>query len=234
MVNTEAEWRKTIHLNPFGAWVQSKTHLLATGGKDPSGIRRKGYLSDDDSYARKAIAKLARSAGHDVGADPDIFEWTLEGMPESVIGSLQTSDGPSKAEKAAHTAITLFAVHQKSEFSGPMYTDQNYTLGYSVGKLSQNNLNEAGVHRRFDKVQTASNWKELTRHARALVQLLKQREIPLNYGLLAQDLVKLNSGNDAANEVRLRWGRDFIRAKGLYEEDTDGDTTSDTATPETK
>ena len=68
------------------------------------------------------------------------------------------------------------------------------------------NFNESGIRRVFSQMQTASSWKELVRHARSLISLLRRERIALNYGLLAQDLLALRSTRSHANAVRARWG----------------------------
>lgn len=88
------------------------------------------------------------------------------------------------------------------------------SLGLAVGRMAYGNFNENGIRGMFDRLQTANSWKELTRHARGLIRLLRRERIAINYGMLAQDLEGLRSGRARANAVRLRWGRDFQRGYG--------------------
>jgi CRISPR system Cascade subunit CasB len=195
----------------FGKWVDSRVRLLSTGGRASSGIRETGYVQSG-AYATAAIAKLKRSVGHDVGADPDIFEWTLAGLPEpSDDQQRQVSGLPTTYELAAHTAITLFALHQQSIHEMSVHTQSSVSLGGAVARLLFDNPNAAGIRNRFNRIQTAGSWQELVHHARALITLMKRDRIVLNYGLFAQDLVQLHSGRVTANNVRMRWGRDAIR-----------------------
>jgi CRISPR system Cascade subunit CasB len=208
------------YLSEFGRWAGAKARLLATGGRYPSGIKREGYLQDG-AYATAAIAKLNRLVGTVYNASLDTLEWTFEGLPgaaDSVPPDASPNDGgPSSEELAAHAALTLYAAHQHSVHEASMTTDQNVSFGRAVGLLSVGNPNEAGVRRDFDKVQTASSWKELLRHARRLIQMFRRARIPLNYGLFAQDILQLRAGGNGANMVRRRWGRDELSAysKGL-------------------
>lgn len=78
--------------------------------------------------------------------------------------------------------------------------------------MAYGNFNENGIRGMFDRLQTANSWKELTRHARGLIRLLRRERIAINYGMLAQDLEGLRSGRARANAVRLRWGVTFSEA----------------------
>lgn len=201
-------------LTPFGKWVAGRVRLLATGGRSPSGIIVEGYVQGG-SYATAALAKLRRSAGHEVGSDPDVFEWILLDVDDPGVSgwySFGAGENPTPEELAAHAAITLFAMHQQSIHEASMHTDEWISLGRAVGHMAYGNFNSAGIQSMYDRLQTASSWKEMVRHARSLVKLLKRERIPLNYGLLAQDLLKLQSTREPANHVRLQWGRDFQSA----------------------
>lgn len=206
-------------LNEFGQWASARVQQLATGGKDIAGIKQPGYLQNG-AYATSAIAKLNRSVGHKFGDDFDIMEWTYAGLPED-----QSSSDPSEAttmELAAHAVITLFAAHQHSVHEKSMNTSENMSLGRAIGQLATGDPNEKGIRRTFMQVQSASSWSELVRHARRLIKLLKRDRVQLNYGLFAQDILLLQKGGSAANQVRTRWGKDFISAyKSVKQADSD-------------
>ncbi|MFT8330542.1 type I-E CRISPR-associated protein Cse2/CasB [Bifidobacterium psychraerophilum] len=198
-------------LTDFGKWVDSRVRLLSTGGRTSSGIRETGYVQGG-AYATAAIAKLKRSVGHDIGADPDIFEWTLAGLPEpDEEQKHQISGVPTAHELAAHTAITLFALHQQSIHEMSVHTQSALSLGGAVARLSFDNANVAGIRSRFNRIQTAGSWQELVHHARGLIALMKRDRIVLNYALFAQDLLQLHAGRVSANNVRMRWGKDALR-----------------------
>lgn len=198
-------------LTEFGMWVSGQARRLATGGRDEAGILRAGYLRNDP-YSTAAVARLRHAAGHEVGADPDVFVWTIPDPAEPDVCGTDIDryiDGPSPRERAAHAALTLFAMHQQSIHDKSMHIDKYVSMGCAVGRMACNNFNEAGIRRMFSQLQTASSWKELVRHARSLISLLRCERIALNYGLLAQDLLALRSDRGRANAVRTRWGRDF-------------------------
>ncbi|KFI72979.1 hypothetical protein BMIN_0691 [Bifidobacterium minimum] len=209
-------------LDEFGTWVASRASLLANGGVLPGGTVMKGYLANG-SYATASIAKLRHCVGHEIGEDPSVFPWTLEGIPRPDDAHTYGHEDASKEENAAYVALTLFGLHQQSIHDLPMHTDGNVSLGRAVGQLAAGNPNEAGIRRRFDQLQTDRGWPQVYRHAQGLIRLLKKPKIALNYGLLAQDFVQLESGGSSANAVRLRWGRDFIFGSMSESVDSDGD-----------
>lgn len=199
---------RKVDLDAFGQWINNKVRRLSVGWKDSTGTFHEGYL-ENDSYATAIIAKLNHAVGHEVGDDPDIFSWTFEGMPENLYPADSAEVTP--VEAAAHVAVTLFAVHQHSVHEMSMATDEKVSLGYAAGKLAVGNPNEAGIRRDFDKLQTASSWRELVLHARRLIRKLRRERIAINYGLFAKDIWLLNSGRENANQVRRRWGMDYLR-----------------------
>lgn len=200
----------TVRLTPLGTWVSGRVRRLANGGGS-----EKGYL-DDGAFTTAAIAKLRNSVGHEIGDNPDVFAWTLPDTDDRAIRGYDSTDSgtPTPQEHAIYAAVTLFALHQQSIRDLSMHTDAGVSLGLAVGRMAYGNFNENGIRGMFDRLQTANSWKELTRHARGLIRLLRRERIAINYGMLAQDLEGLRSGRARANAVRLRWGRDFQRGYG--------------------
>ena len=182
------------HVGPVGDYVRRQVAHLSGG-----------YLANT-SASVAALARLRHALGKPVGAVPEALWWTIAGLPESVDAP---SHGPSNEELAAHTAITLFAVHQQSIRDRRMNT-VNRSLGAAVGLLYRASDNKEGVRRRFQALSTASNWDEMVRHARGLIRMLNGARIPLDYGILAADLLELQSV-ETVDDVRMRWGRDFYR-----------------------
>ena len=56
----------------------------------------------------------------------------------------------------------------------------------------------------------AEQWDELLHHARGLVQLLRVERQGFDYGIFADDLVRIQIP-ERRDDVRLRWGRAFYR-----------------------
>ena len=177
----------------ISSFVVSKINLLLN--------RKESHISAD-------LAKLRRGIGKQPGSIPDIWDLTLNNLPEEFYSH---SDQPTPGEWAAHLSLTLFALHQQgndpkqSKMSKP---DQ--TLGRAV-RILVNNLgieSEDAIKRRFDTVVTSDTPEELAHHLRGLINLLKSKNIPLDYPQLADDLLKFQSPR-LRDSVRLRWGQDY-------------------------
>jgi CRISPR system Cascade subunit CasB len=153
------------------------------------------------------LAALRRAAAAAPGADPRVWGLTLAGVDVPA----GTPDEPTADERAAHAALTLYAVHQQSQ-TAPMHRS-GHGLGRSVRELVRpDKSNEKAVRRRFEALGTASTFAELMEHARGLVRQLRSAGVPLDYGQLADDLAALQDPTSASG-VRLRWGRDYHRLR---------------------
>jgi CRISPR system Cascade subunit CasB len=154
-----------------------------------------------------ALARLRRAVGKPPGAVQDILEYTLD----ADLAGPGAGDDPTADETAAHIAMTLYALHQQSQ-RAPMHR-RGYGLGRSVRQLNGSDVSgePTPVRRRFNTLGTADSLDELVHHARGMIQLLRAKAIPLDYGLLADQLVRWQSVPAGPSRVRLTWGRDFYR-----------------------
>ena len=167
---------------------------------------------------RAELAELRRGVGRQPGDLPALWGALLADMPEQ----LQGSNGPSKAEWAVYTALTLFALHQQGE-AGVSMNQPGRTLGGAVRQLAEKTAagqdwTESSVLRRFNALATAEEITEISHHLRGMIQLLsaaKDGGIPLDYPQLAADLYELQCTDpryaQTPANVRLRWGQDLYR-----------------------
>ncbi|AYY15311.1 type I-E CRISPR-associated protein Cse2/CasB [Actinobacteria bacterium YIM 96077] len=156
--------------------------------------------------ARAELARLRRGLGKPAGSVPEIWETTIGAVPEQLAG---TDEHASRAEQAAHAALTLYAVHQQSR------QDAMHVPGTSFGRAvrylaSRPEVSEDAVERRFMAVATAETIDEILVHVRGLVTQLKACSIGLDYAAFADDIHGLLTPGWATG-VRLTWGRDFHR-----------------------
>lgn len=155
------------------------------------------------------LAKLRRGIGKAPGSLPELWDITLEGLPESLLSK---NDRPSYGEWAVYSALTLFALHQQGKDIKNQCMHESYvSLGQAMRQLINRNLErEEAIKRRFLIAVTAGSYEELTWHIRGLIQLLRSDEVKLDYSKLAKDLFQFQLSNFRDN-VRLIWGRDFYR-----------------------
>ena len=163
--------------------------------------------TNNSSMLAAALAKLRRGIGKEPGSQPDLWEVTLDELPESLVG---TDDRPSYGERAVHTALTLFALHQQGkEIKEKCMNEAGATLGGAMRQLIRRKPErEAAIKRRLIATVTSDSFEELAWHLRGLVQLLRDEEITLDYPLLAKELYRYQyPGN--RDRIRLQWGRQF-------------------------
>lgn len=201
-------------LRSTGEFVDRTTRALQ------SGYLRKPRPDPSDVAM---LARLRRAAGKPLAECPEVWEATLGAFPVN-----PGDDEPTETERAAHTALTLYALHQQSRRE-PMHR-AGARFGAAVRRLANVGRSEQAVRRRFVAIGTAVTYGEAERHLRGLVAQLRDESIPLDYGLLADQLVSLQDPVRAAR-VRLAWGRDFYRKDSRSEHD-DASTDTENATEE--
>ncbi|WHT23393.1 type I-E CRISPR-associated protein Cse2/CasB [Crossiella sp. CA-258035] len=181
--------------------------LGAVGAEVDRRIRslQQGVLANHSAEVA-ALARLRRAVGTPAGSVADIHRYTLS----PVFTGPNPGEKPTPGEIAAHTALTLYATHQQSR--GKRMHQRGHGLGAAVRRLHPQEPTDppAPVLRRFLTLGTSDSYSELVHHLRGLVQLLRGQDIPVDYGQLAEDLLRWQRPGGAAG-VRLRWGRDFYR-----------------------
>ncbi len=165
--------------------------------------------AQDSSVTRANLARLRAAAGRTSEQDP--LAWSI--VLEHILPDFRWAgkgDSPSQAESAAYTALTLYALHQRS-LNKPMHVANN-SLGYAVAQVAKETESKS-VKGRLDALVTASTQRAINYHLRSLISLLNAHEVPLDYGRLAQDLWSLQQPQ-RRDGVILRWSRDF--ANGMW------------------
>ena len=159
--------------------------------------------------AISALARLRRGIGRTPG-----FDFTLERyvqVPEHLLGHRPADDAEATdAEHAVHDAVTLYALHQQSRRERMHVEGRG--LGQALSELVRKSGGPEGVRRRFAALGTASTYHETTYHLRSLITMLREHQIPLDYGLLADDLKTLRRPGERS-KVQAIWGREFFRSR---------------------
>ncbi|GAA3386323.1 type I-E CRISPR-associated protein Cse2/CasB [Streptomyces racemochromogenes] len=173
-----------------------------------------GYLGNH-SEAVQALARLRRGVGRQPTQTPDL--WGLVGVEAFHAAYLARRGRPApdadavRAERAAHIAVTLWAVHQQSNRSKRMHISGGPSMGTAVRRLMSGGDADDPIRKRLVRAGTSSTLDVLASRLRELVTLLRTAEVPLDYGLLAEqfDLWQRPGG---ADQVRQTWGRGFHAA----------------------
>lgn len=169
-----------------------------------------GYMHDrPDAVA--AVARIRRGAGLPINAVPDLWGLTvtdaLYAQLEQPEMKLRKGD-LERAENAVHIGITLWALHQQSRRDVQMHVSGGPQLGRAVRALMPDGEVDEPIRRRFVRMGTASSLEVLTQRAREIVQLLRQHEQPMDYGMFADQLYRWQLPGGRM-QVHQEWGRNF-------------------------
>ncbi|WP_412538633.1 type I-E CRISPR-associated protein Cse2/CasB [Longispora sp. K20-0274] len=152
------------------------------------------------------MARLRSAAGTVAGSRFDILDVTAvdpQFLPDMF------GDDTTAPEHAMHAALTLYAVHQQSYRERGLHAN-GVGFGQAIRRLAEATGNAEAVRRRFAALGTASTFPGAIYHARALIRQLRDERIPLDYGLLADDLAAFQRPGGPA-KVRAMWGREYHR-----------------------
>lgn len=156
--------------------------------------------------ARAHLAELRKTVSLDIMDNPLALEKVLFLMKEEFVDELAGKyDEPSKLERAAFVAFTLFGLHMQSA-TKPMH-ETGVSFATACGKLYARRSSES-IKPRVDAMLMANNEKSRLIHIRSLVSLLRSEQLTCDYGWLASDLRSLMNPQKRPG-VQLRWGRDF-------------------------
>lgn len=166
--------------------------------------------SQNEPMVKSELAELRKGIGGIPGDRPELWWSVFEDFPEQYMSD---NDTPSKEEWSFYIALTLFAMHQQGHDveKEPMHVE-GIPFGQAVRRLAPPGDEDAlaRVRRRFNIVATSSDISELSYHLRGIIQLMRSAGIPLDYGLLADNLYHYQFP-DRVSRVRLKWGQDFYR-----------------------
>ncbi|WUX13296.1 type I-E CRISPR-associated protein Cse2/CasB [Streptomyces sp. NBC_01439] len=160
----------------------------------------------------QALARLRRGVGRQPTETPDL--WGMVGVEAFHTAYLARRGRPAgeaetlRAERSAHAAVTLWAVHQQSNRSRGMHVAGGPSLGTAVRRLMSGTDADDPVRKRLVRAGTASSLDVLAQRLRDLVTLLRAAEVPLDYGLLAEQLDQWQRPG-GPGQVRQAWGRSF-------------------------
>ncbi|WP_046468439.1 type I-E CRISPR-associated protein Cse2/CasB [Allosalinactinospora lopnorensis] len=216
---TEASGR--TDLTPLGAAVAKRIGSL-----------QGGYLADQPG-AVATLAQLRGGAGKLPGDPPDL--WGLTGDLTDYISPGCTEKQEEQAETAVHIALTLYALHQQSRredrmHRGPMWQAgrrRDRDLGWAMRELMAGAEIDESLRKRFVQAGKATSTAILAYRLRGIVQLLRREAVPLDYGLLADQLVTAQQPG-GMSKIRSSWGRGFVAYRPPATASDDEPATTDT------
>ncbi len=159
--------------------------------------------------AKAELANLRRGLGKQPGELPELWGSFLEGIPEELMGK---GKGPSAAESAIYTTMTLYALAQQGSDSDIHSVNQeNISLGRAARLYAGNDEDVRNrIERRLKSILSSETIEDMGHGIRGIIQLIKTKDIPLDFPLLAADLYTY-SFPEGKEQIRLRWARDFYR-----------------------
>jgi CRISPR system Cascade subunit CasB len=204
-------------------WVRRRRDLGEHVARTIEGLQARVLSTVPQPEAISALARLRRGIGRTPG-----FDFTLERylqVPEHLLGHQPADDAEAAdTEHAVHDAVTLYALHQQSRRQR-MHVDRP-GLGHALSELVRKSTGPEGVRRRFAALGTASTYQESIYHLRSLITMLREHQIPLDYGLLADDLQTLRQPS-GPSKVQAMWGREFFRGRPNIDVDAPAPETSE-------
>jgi CRISPR system Cascade subunit CasB len=175
--------------------------------------------SSNESTVKATLAKLRRGIGKAPGSQPELWDATLNGLPEALLSK---TEKPTRGEWAVHTALTLFALHQQGKsLKERCMNREGESLGTAVRKLIEfDRNNEEAVRRRFYAAVVSDSFERFCWQLRGMIQLLKAKSIPLDYPRLTEDLYWFQL-LERQDSIRLKLGQDFYRTSKSDEIDNE-------------
>ncbi|MFF2656027.1 type I-E CRISPR-associated protein Cse2/CasB [Kitasatospora sp. NPDC058032] len=168
------------------------------------GQLQRGYRADEPLFVAR-VAQIRRGAGRPIDALPEL--WGLTGL-ERLYPNGRTGPSDTLAENAMHTAVTLWSLHQQSHRDAGMHRPGGPQLGGAVRQLMPADDIDEPLRKRFVRAGTAPTFDILAQRLREIVTLLRRSAVPLDYGLLADQLHRWQLPG-RRGEVNRSWGRSF-------------------------
>lgn len=207
-------------------WGRRRGPLGSDVARVVAGLQMRLLAPKPHQEAISALARLRRGISREPG-----FDYTLDtylAVSDDLLTELKehVKDGATTAaEYAKHAAVTMYALHQQSQRER-MHVDGR-GLGHAIGDLARASSGPEGVRRRFAALGTAISFDEVSYHLRSLIVMLREHKIPLDYGLLADDLRTMRLPGRRA-KMQATWGREYFRARPANTDESPKDTTEET------
>lgn len=168
-------------------WTRNKVNRLA-----------QGYIQHDPT-ATAAIAQLRKCADGKPHSDPDILQWTLEGLPMG-----------AEREWAASLTLGLFAITQRANHTTSCQNDERPFMRALADMVEAKPEWANGITRQRKFVDSTDTPESLARRLAALARQMNNAGMTCDWGWMAYRLQQW-ANPDTRNAARLQWGRDYHR-----------------------
>lgn len=166
----------------------------------------------DAAGARASLARLRRlgmpGGTSWISVGDDLFEGLLD-------LNLSAAD-EVKALRAVTAALRLYAYHQQSKDGPVAITGSSEetsarlrSFGWSCRRIEYDKDKAKGVRRRMAAIEGVRDMDGIEHHLRALIMLMRDRGVRVDYYQLTRDLFLLQFPS-ARGDVFMRWGRDYF------------------------
>lgn len=181
--------------------------------KKIAGLQR-AYVENGSKSAdaRATLARLRRLGTPGGASWISVCENVFDDLPD--LG--QSAADEKKAICAITAALRLYAYHQQSK-DAPMAIvgapekagEHRRSFGWSCRHIEYDKEKSRGVRRRMAAIEGVRDMDGIEHHMRALVMLMRDKGVKVDYYLLTRDLFLLQFSG-ARNDVFMRWGRDYF------------------------
>lgn len=166
----------------------------------------------DAADARASLARLRRlgmpGGTSWISVGDDLFEGLLD------LNLSEADEG--RALRAVTAALRLYAYHQQSKDAPMAFTGSSEetsvrrrSFGWSCRRIEYDKDRAKGVRRRMAAIEGVRDMDGIEHHMRALIMLMRDRGVRVDYCQLTRDLFLLQFPS-ARGDVFMRWGRDYF------------------------
>lgn len=180
---------------------------------------QRAYISKGPqaANARASLAQLRRLGMPGGSSWISVGENLFDGLLDLRLSKADEE----KALRAITISLRLYAYHQQSKdhpmalFSDSKEINKSrHSFGCSCRNIEFDKDKSAGVRRRMAAMEGIRDIKDLEYHLRALIMLMRDKDVQVDYYLLTRDLFLLQIPG-ARNDVFMRWGRDYFSAPAM-------------------
>ena len=166
----------------------------------------------DAADARASLARLRRLGMPGGTSWASVGEDIFEGLLDLALSEADER----RALRAITAALGLYAYHQQSKDSPMAITassgetdSRRRSFGWSCRRIEHDKDKAKGVRRRMASIEGMRDMDGVECHMRALIMLMRDKGVRVDYYLLTRDLFLLQFPS-ARGDVFMRWGRDYF------------------------